>query len=59
MSRTRIVLTLLLVATLSMLAGLAATTFAARRLSPHHESRPEATEPQRTVPASSHIVVNA
>lgn len=48
MTRTRIVLTLILVATVAMLIGLAASTVVARRLSPHpRDSRPEATEPHR------------
>ncbi len=48
MTRTRIVLTLILVAAVAMLVGLAASALVARRLaSPTPDSRPEATEPHR------------
>jgi len=48
MTRTRIVLTLILVATVAMLIGLLASTIVARTLAPQPPaSRPEATEPHR------------
>jgi hypothetical protein len=48
MTRTRIALTLIFVAMVAMLLGLVASTVVARRLAPQpHDSRPEATEPQR------------
>jgi hypothetical protein len=48
MSRTRIVLTLVLVATVAMLLGMVASTLVTRSLGPRApDSRPEATEPQR------------
>jgi hypothetical protein len=52
MSRTRILLTLVLVAVAAMLVGLGVSTYLARRLSPPAgQPRPEATEPHR--PADS------
>jgi hypothetical protein len=56
MSRTRLVLTLVLVAMLAMLAGLAASTYLMRS---GPDSRPEATEPQRRAPAQVSIAANA
>lgn len=56
MSRTRIILTLILVAAAAMLVGLAASTLIERRLSPSPAARPEATEPQRPQ-TPSHLVV--
>ncbi len=46
MSRTRIIFTLILVATAAMLLGLMASTLVERRLAaPSLQSHPEATEP--------------
>jgi hypothetical protein len=48
MSRTRIILTLVLVAVVAMLLGLGLSTLLVRRLgAPARLSQPEATEPQR------------
>jgi hypothetical protein len=48
MSRARIALTLILVATAAMLLGLVASSVLVRRLAPPApDSRPEATEPHR------------
>jgi hypothetical protein len=47
MTRTRIVLTLALVAAVAMLLGLLASTFVVRITPQTPDSRPEATEPQR------------
>lgn len=58
MTRTRIVLTLILVATFAMLVGLAASVLLARRSTPRNESRPEATEPHRPQ-MPSHAIANA
>ncbi len=57
MSRLRCAITLLLVALVAMVIGLAASTLLARMTS-HRGSDPEAIEPQRPA-ASSSVVVNA
>jgi hypothetical protein len=57
MSRARIILTLVLVAAAAMLVGLAASTLIERRLAPRPNSRPEATEPQRSH-TPSHVIVD-
>ncbi len=57
MSRLRCAITLLLVALVAMVIGLAASTLLARMTS-HRGSDPEAIEPQRPATSSS-VVVNA
>ncbi len=57
MSRFRCAITLLLVALVAMVIGLAASTLLARMTS-HRGSNPEAVEPQRPA-SSSNVVANA
>jgi hypothetical protein len=59
MSRTRTVFTLILVATIAMLIGLAASSVAMRWLTPSQSARPEASEPQQPSTAPTHAVANA
>lgn len=58
MTRTRIVLTLVLVAMVAMLVGFGMSTYVVRRFgAPVNGGRPEATEPERS-PAAAAVVVN-
>ncbi len=56
MNRTRLVLTLVLVAMLAMLVGLFASTYLMR---PRPDSRPEATDPHRRAPVQVAITADA
>lgn len=57
MTRTRIFLTLLLVAAAAMLLGLIASSYVVRYLAPGAE-RPAAIEPQRPQPPPEDIPIN-